>query len=747
MNRLEALYQNQLQQEEPQEENRLDKLYVNQPTSKQEAELQSGEWTAKDSVSGALVFLEGVTLGLSDDYAIAMSSALRSLASDQSYEDIYNQTRYEYKKQIGEFKDRHGGAALGLEIAGGVVSPVNFIAPGSGVARMAVRGVAEGAVAGYGFAEDGNKAGGAIEGAMIGGVFGGALGGLGWMFNATTKQKVAQNLRADDGTFTPITLAANTEDSTESMLHTFYRDVVAPTLGGKDIIRKQENAIIDPVMNTLESKQDDLRRLHKVAAAEKAKVKSKIANALESKTDYYRDAKEAIMSASDDEVLKIVDNFQPKLGKDGEIIANSVRSLASEVDNLESGFRLKAYESSVPSMAPADEMARILSAKTANEAMALLDEAWAKHGFNSIKTQDFAFSKKAFEKLLKENIEANEQTMLAWQNASAADRNRIGSYVKNLYSKVNEGKVSGQVMADTRSLIGSLKNQSSGDNAQSVVDERMLSVIYDSLDSIIRGQLKGDALKSYEDDIARWGVQKVLRDSVKTASTNSKQAGAFTPDQWLQASGRNSSARLRKGVAPLQTEAYAIGRQTKDAEKVIKESAEKMERKLMQQKADLIAAARKKARKDALALAKKVRDEKRQLRATQHTRMEKASMEPILNAKQKQIDALDAKLAEFNQMRSTNASWFHSMAAMGILGAPVTGVLGAASLVTGGAVGRQLAKQGSQEFLAGQQNWQRAAQGLANTQIPVGTGMTAAQSAQLISQGLMGGMLTGNLSQ
>lgn len=48
-----------------------------------EAEIASGEWTSQDSLAGALIFLEGATLGWSDEVGVGLASIALSTTTDE----------------------------------------------------------------------------------------------------------------------------------------------------------------------------------------------------------------------------------------------------------------------------------------------------------------------------------------------------------------------------------------------------------------------------------------------------------------------------------------------------------------------------------------------------------------------------------------------------------------------------------------------------------------------------------------
>jgi len=106
--------------------------------------------------------------------------------------------------------------------------------------------------------------------------------------------------------------------------------------------------------------------------------------------------------------------------------------------------------------------------------------------------------------------------------------------------------------------------------------------------------------------------------------------------------------------------------------------------------------------------------------------------------KEAEVATLKSQLDELKRLRSPeNPSWFHTLAATGILGKLTGTGLQAASLVTGGALGKALASPTAQRMVAGQTAPQMTAQRLLQDDR---TGMTADILARSIGRT---GLLTG----
>jgi hypothetical protein len=127
---------------------------------------------------------QGATFGFSDEIA-GLLGAVTNREEGEGYGDARRRITGEARQDIGDARRRAGTIpGLALEVAGGIPTggtafkvgrqALGRIAPRvPGIARGAAIGAGEGAVAGAGYAEEGERG----RGAAIGGLFGAALGG------------------------------------------------------------------------------------------------------------------------------------------------------------------------------------------------------------------------------------------------------------------------------------------------------------------------------------------------------------------------------------------------------------------------------------------------------------------------------------------------------------------------------------------------------------------------------------------
>ena len=186
---------------------------------------------------------------------------------EQSFGDRYEMYRDDERKVQEDFADQNSGLALGLELGGSLLSPVNYVGPGLQAAKTAgalragaqigARGAVEGAVTGAGAAEDDTLTG-AIRGGTLGGVLGATLGGGG---RALTSRKIDEELISDaalaqakkirktqgkeaadqflEDSFTPIHM---TKD--DNILTDTYREGVGRIAGAASKLRNQEKSFV-----------------------------------------------------------------------------------------------------------------------------------------------------------------------------------------------------------------------------------------------------------------------------------------------------------------------------------------------------------------------------------------------------------------------------------------------------------------------------------------------------------------------
>lgn len=725
--------------------NPFDAFDVPSKTNEIEDDISSGEWTNLDSLSGALIFIEGATLGWSDEVGIGLASLAMSVDSEESQEEIYNRLKKDYNAMQKSFSERHSGVATGLEIAGAIVSPLSKIKAASGLTGLVRRGASEGAIYGAGKAEDSEDIGAkAVQGALGGALGAGVLGSAGWLF----KRKVEAPLDTAEG-FVPLTLAADKSKSSEALLQTFYRDVVGPSFGGKGLIRQQEEVIVGPLIAAQKQRQAALKEIKDSSTDEAKKAKAVLTTALDDLKDTVSVKKESIKEAAKESSDIINGNYGKFLGEKGAIINRATQQIQKSIDINSDAFRLSAFTSSLPAGAKKQQINSILNAENPNIAMYRLENTWAEEGFKSIKDRSFIFREEDLLKDIGTRISKNNQLSLL-----ALNKKEVESLVKNSLELLNArknpktGRISGEALSAVRSAFGTAAASKSDVGGQSVILQNLYREVQQAVDSQMKAQMKSPKkLKEFEDDLSAWATHSVLKESVLKASTKTGLNGRFSPDDWLSAIKSNSIRQTRQGRGPLRAEAEALASLNSRHKETIVQAANTLSKKMVSRRQKEISRVNNKAKAERTFLAEQVRKQKTQLRNNPEAAMIISENTAKIKQLDSEIEFAGEELAKLSKLRTPeNPSWYHSMAGTGLLAAAsgtaglTSGGAAASALSLGGAVkgGQALASQGVQRTLAGQNFIQQAAQQAAQTPL----GSQAAQISPLIA-GRLGGMLSG----
>ena len=680
------------------------------PRNEAEAEFSSGDWQALDALSGAAVFIEGATLGWSDEALVGIQSLAESAFSDKSLADIYAENKDSYDAAIKDFRQRNPGIAMTAELVGAIVSPISKVGMGIRGAKslggLVARGGVEGAVAGVGAAErDSNLLQAGLEGATFGA--GGTLA-LG-VPAALLKRRIETPLE-QDGVFTPITLAGGKGETSGGLLQSFYRGVVGPSFGGGDI-RVQEEAIVGPLaQRQAEAKKSfDKLIISNVAEAKEAEdiLKSNISKINETGTA----AKADITEVRDEAKEIIKGNYAPLLGKSGSVMNRKTKEIVKLTDELEDGFRIQAVQNSLPAEMPKRNVKTIIEANTPNEALYELEKNWAEHGFKAAKGRSFRVNTDQLIKSMASRATKNDLAFFADSQDQVVKE--IQKATALLEDRLSKGRISGEDLTNLRSNLGT-KAATKSDDGQGVLQQMVYREMQGSIDDVIMSQLKGKGLASYTADKTSWASSVVLKNAVGKASTKAGRQGRFTVDEWVQSIKENSVRQARQGGGPLRQEAEKVDSIIKSRTKGVTNAALTLSKKLTKRQNKEITRATNKAKlekasidKQNDALVKTISKDPEAVNKIAANKQREATLKEA-------IDAGEQQLSEINKLRTLeNPSWFHQLAASGLVGAPAalaTGSNPIAGVV--GAVGtsKVLTTPTAQKLLAGQLPLQETAQ-------------------------------------
>ena len=735
-------------------EDMFDDILGSSNQTEEQVEIESGEWLMEDNLSTAFAFLEGATLGWSDEFGAGMAAAGLSAATDETYDEAYSRLKAAYDARQKDFAKRQPAAAMGAEFAGAVVSPVSKIGAAgkaaSTLGSMVGRGVAEGAVYGAGKAETAEEMyREGAQGALFGAVGAGVIGSAGWLF----KRKIAAPLEKD-GQFTPITLAADRGSPSEAFIQSFYKDVVGPSFGGKGLIRAQEEKVVAPLVQRQKESTAMLKGV--VDAGKRETAEAKVAlTAATKKVD-----SDAALSKLDATARKeaseqiIKGNYAPLLGSDGAVIARKASQIKKSMDNNSDALRLAAFAESVPLGAKKKDIAKILEADDPNIGQLRLEKLWQKEGFKSIK--DISFRMKPEELLTEIEKKVTSDPTLTLLAGKSGVRTLVEDALAVLAVKRNPktGRIKGEDLSAVRNSFG-MAAAKFADEGEGALKKALYREIQGVVDKNMKSQLSGKRLTEFEGDVSAWAAQTVLRDAVTAASAKAGRKGRFTPDEYVAAIKRNSSLQARRGEGPLRAQAEELAAATANQKEVVTESANKLVKKLTARREKELMRVKNQNKAEQAATLKESTRLKKELSSN-------PAAAERLAVNMKRQDELTAEisdkaeeLAKINTARTLESpTWYHQLAASSVIGA-LTGAgggatggwsagLGAGALAFGTTVkaAKGLASEAAQKAIAGQSPTALKVQSLARKEIPMTGGMDVVEAVRGFGRG-GAGMLTG----
>ena len=682
----------------------FDDIVGNIDKTEEQAEVETGEWLEQDNFNTAMAFMQGVSLGWYDEYRVGITALAESALGEETYDEAYARNRAIYDAQTKSFEERQPAAAIGAEITGAVVSPVAKVGPvARGITGLATRGAVEGGIYGAGKAKDvDTMAKEAGTGALFGLGLGAGIGAGGWLL----KKKIATPLE-QDGVFTPITLAAKKDDASEALFQSFYRDVVGPSLGGKGVIRAQEEKVVAPFVLKQAQREKALKDFLRASKVEAAEATAQLRNTVDNVTEV--GAVKGVDVTGQAEIAQeiVKGKYDKFLGSKGEIIARKTQQVKNIVESNNDILRLAAFDNSVPVGAKKTDVAKILEAGDPNVAMNQLEKLWQKEGFRSIK--DISFRMKPEELLVQIENRVAKDTTLSLLAGKAGVKNLIEDGLVTLAAKRNPqtGRIKGEDLSAVRNSFGMAASKMSDEGGQSALMQGLYREIQSVIDENMKKQLSGKRLAAFEGDVAAWASQTVLRDAVTRASTKAGRQGRFTPDEWIASIKKNSPQQARRGKGALREQAEQLAALTAKQEEAIVASANKLANKLTARRANELKRVKNKAVAEKNAIAKETATLKKNLSNNP------ASAERIaqnLKREDELKDAIAAGKNELDVIKQTrtpqNPTWYQLLASSAVIGsltglqAGLTGGLTSAAGVVGAS--RALATPTAQKIIAGQ---------------------------------------------
>lgn len=676
------------------------------------------------------MFLQGITLNTYNDGKAWVMSKLMDVgavdkpegAQSLSGEDLYTYILKGEQQATKAGRERSPYATAGAELAGGILTPnpAGKLQAASTIAGAGFRGVkaaTEGGIAGY-FSEDVDKRN--VNDALVGGALGlgfqGTFEGLGWMVNKTTSRKIEEDLvDQETGEFTPITMAANPENKGEEGIRTFYSELVAPSFGAHRILHKQEEGVIEPyrlrqfilseevkkVMPQASRTIKELEVKHKATLAEYTKRRRELEKLPPKEQQAAEEALDLEMA-----------------GKLRELSYGAEQAVKAAEDTFRMGVMLK----SMPKNMDEAFMTALDAAPNPSAALSLIDNQWKEHGFKMVNNRTFDIDARAFD----------PDSFAEDLKEFAPDvRNKMMPLIKlansELDSIVNGGKVSGEDLTRLRTMFRQRIN-ALGDDGQDAATKAAYSVVADRIEKTIRGQLKGDDLTGYLDELQAYKTYSIFKNAVEQKSKKTGQHGAFSADDWLYGLGKVSAKERREGGGLYRAEAESLTKLIKSEQEAQDAAADRVGKEISKQKAK--EAARKKAELERI----KAETENRMARLKNR---QGASRNVIqIAAEQKKLNELEPQLSqakrEFEELKERavgkNVNFFKAMVTTGILGSSTGAMLGAATgepivggvgaLALGMTTASSLAAPAAQRLVAGQTAPQQAVQSFLRQEMP-----------------------------
>lgn len=713
---------------------------------KEQLEVEDVAWSSEDSLAAAQRFFSSMALGWGDEMGLWTAAAAASVATGTPIKEVYADMRKTYDAQQEQFKERQAGAAMAADVLGSVASPVNVLRGVQAATKLGQaaatggRVAAESAIYGAGEAGEGQRLSGAVSGAgqgLVGyGVLRGTMGLGGKTVSAFTRRNVEGDLIDDAGEFVPITLAASKPDGVEGAVHTFYRDIVAPSFGGKGVIKAQEQKIIGKAEEYYTAQKAMSKEMDEGVKRKVQENKDLMSTAAKALEEERKNLKALQKTETADTLVPLKDKLQAlKTGKAEEIAGKATSDVNRTLDARRFDFRNQAFAEAMPAEARINEIQKVLSIEDVGQRVRALDDLWSKRGYSMIKGKKIRVNKNEFEKALADGITQDPVFKVLLPDISSF-KNNVMDAISNI-SKFRDAsnRIDGDTLSTVRSRLGTF--------AAAAGDPQVRKAYYmaqGKIDDIIKKQLTPAQKEAFESESKKWKSTVVLRDAIENTRVDPKKRGVFDESDWIKAASDNNNLDKRYGTGPLVKAAHVLESNLKSAEKSIAKRAANLAKAKAVLVEKTISEHSQKLKTQLEKIDANIADKKAKLRNNPQFSQEIARDTLLKQQKEAEVAALKSQLDELKQLRSSqNPSWFYTLAATGILAGFTTGgALGAgAGLAAAAGTGRVLATPTAQRIVAGQTAPQMGVQRMLQADA---TGRTADILARSIGRT---GLLTG----
>lgn len=679
--------------------------------SREDLEVEETAWTSEDSLAASQRFFSSAALGWGDEMGLWISAAINANITYPYYDletttkEQYLQLKEEYDAKQREFAERQQGAALAADIAGGVVSPAMALKAGTTLGRLGLA-AGEGAVYGAGAAEQGQRLEGAATGAVGGaagfGIVKGVTAGVGKGFDVVSRRRVEGDLVDIDGDFVPLTLAASNPKGSEGLIHTFYRDVVAPSFGAKGVIKEQEEKIINKAEDYLESQKVFSKKLDEGIKTKQKQSDEAMKDAVSALKEESKSLAEIKKRETADIVVPLQEKFKAlKSGKAEEIVNRATTETRKLLDARRFDFRNEVFLRSFPEGATQRDIQRVMEKPEIGQRAKALDDLWKVKGYSMINNKKFRFKSGELQKNLEQALVKDPYFVVNTVDVPSVMKVFENAIETTNFFRDKSGRVDGSLVSSLRSKVGTLAN-----NAADPQNKRALYTLQDEIDKIMKEQLTGADRIKLDKESGKWKTTVVLRESIEGTQVDPKKRGVFNESDWIKEVSKNNRWDSRYGTGPLNKTARILEANLGQAEKSIAKRAAN----LGKTKARLIEKEMR-SHKDKLTSSLNKIDNNLSAKKAAVSRKPELALEISSDINRKgQIEAelktLNKELEQLKQLRSPqNPSWFHTLAATGILAAGgISGGLSGAAVTAAGAfgLGRTLATPKAQRVIAGQ---------------------------------------------
>ena len=707
------------------------------------SEVQSKEVKAElkstvDEGAMAYLFLEGLTLNLSDEAMNGAEAGWESLTTGRDFGEVYDEKKAIYKNRIETARQNNPALALSSEIGGAFASPLNFVGKIKGAGQLFGRAMGEGAIAGFGSSEDMDSAlGDTFKGAAIATTTTATFQGLGFAFNKLTKNKL-EDLTDPAGNTIPITLARPLdEEAPVSFAQQFYRDIVSPSLGSP--IRQQEKTYMSPFKKDLEVKKQSYTKAKDGLDSVTNKAKQELTEAEAAASRALKATKQEAKVQGDEleNALAAPYTILKDDVKSGAVLSRATKVIKDSVENAQANFRIMSFDVSMPSFmrtAEGEQALKLLhNAEDPNKAFEVIQKTWSSQGFNVIKGRSYDIDINKFSSNIAKKVKGNADSNVAFETQGSLS-NTIKAYVDQIETAVVNGRVDGDLLSKIRSDLGSVSFNTATDSV-SLGRSLVLKELKDEIESLIVPQLTTKQAAAFDADKKAWGAFKVLQHVVQKRSKGG-EVGLFDAKDWGDSIASVNKYAAGIGGGALRGESLQVVRMSKAADDTVKKTVKKLADKIeLRQKREVGKIKAKKAR-EIIKLEEDSALAKIQMRKDPSRLEDIAKNKEAADLAKLEMNKASEHLKNLNSLKSIqNPSIYHQKAAMqmtgviGNIGGVLKGTARAAINIASALGTTQLASTKlAQKIAAKQTDVQKGMQLLPNALIPntsttVGEGM------------------------